>query len=39
MTLKLYKMGDILNFPHTEEAVDNGDTIYGPQIPLLKGNW
>ena len=29
--------GDIITFPYTQDAVDHGNDIYGPQVPLLKG--
>ena len=37
-SLKEYiRMGQILNFPYTEDAVDIGEAVFGPQVPILQG--
>ena len=37
-SLKEYiRTGQILNFPYTEDAVDIGEAVFGPQVPILQG--
>ena len=36
-SLKEYiRTGQILNFPYTEDAVNIGETLFGPQVPILQ---
>ena len=37
-SLKEYiRTGQILNFPYMEDAVDIGEAVFGPQVPILQG--